>query len=297
MGLSYRHARESDLQAVSEVYWDALLDVYRRHGFDDTRGSRTVNPFYDFCLGHEPQGFFVAEDTGGLVGAAFSWVRGRLWFLSHLFVRPSMQGRGVGGALLELSRRYGRASGADVHAVVTMAFNTVSVGLYMRSGMYPIQDIHLMSAPGPLQQDTTAGADWGALEPGAAGIEALDALDRRILGHSRELHHRFFMNLPGTTCRVLYNGPQAAAYVYIHADGRIGPACALEGLPFEEVIAAAGRSNVGSGGLSLMVPASNRSALQAALSGGFNIILPYVLLSSRPFGTWERYLFHSPGLM
>lgn len=49
--------------------------------------------------------------------------------------------------------------------------------------------------------------------------------------------------------------------------------------------------------LTMMVAGSNKIALEVAFSSGFTISIPYLLLSSQPCGNWDRYLFHSPGMM
>ena len=49
--------------------------------------------------------------------------------------------------------------------------------------------------------------------------------------------------------------------------------------------------------LTMMVPGSNKIALEVAFSSGFTISISYLLLSSQPCGNWDRYLFHSPGMM
>jgi hypothetical protein len=86
MAIHYRPARIDDIQAVSDVYWQSVLDVYRAHGFGYKRQVNPLNPYYTFALQEEPDGFFVAEDGRNVVGATISWVRAHLWFLSHLFL-------------------------------------------------------------------------------------------------------------------------------------------------------------------------------------------------------------------
>ena len=146
MAIHYRPARIDDIQAVSDAYWQSVLDVYRAHGFGYKKHDiYPLNPYYAFALLEEPEGFFVAEDAHNVVGAAISWVRGRLWFLSHLFIMPQYQGQGVGKALLGRALEYGAGLKAGIRSVITMAFNPASIALYMKNGMYPIEDIYLLS--------------------------------------------------------------------------------------------------------------------------------------------------------
>jgi predicted N-acetyltransferase YhbS len=54
---------------------------------------------------HDPEGTWVAELDGVIVGVAAATRRGPLWFLSLLTVATSVQSRGVGRQLLEASMR------------------------------------------------------------------------------------------------------------------------------------------------------------------------------------------------
>ena len=73
---------------------------------------------------------------------------------------------------------------------------------------------------------------------------------------------------------------------------------ALPDAPYKDVLKAfIALARKASPELSMMVPGSNKIALEVAFSWGFTISMPYLLLSSQPFGAWDRYLFHSPGMM
>jgi GNAT superfamily N-acetyltransferase len=62
-------------------------------------------------LASDPGGCWVAEEGGALAGLATSIRRERLWILSTFAVRPGLQGRGTGRALLEHAQRH--AAGCD----------------------------------------------------------------------------------------------------------------------------------------------------------------------------------------
>lgn len=298
VAVTYRHARITDIQAVSDVYWSSILDVYHRHGFDDIRRSYPVNPFYGFCLAEEPEGFFVAEDAGNIIGAAFSWVRGHLWFLSHLFILPPYQGSGIGRTMLELTLQHGITAGSTVRAVITMAFNPVSIALYMKAGMNPVENIYLMRSTGTHR--TLSGTDTAIERQDVHQWrhEDIDALDMEVFGISRHLHHRYLLGREDVSCSLFRVGGRAVAYAYHGGDGRIGPVLAVNDAPYEAIVETVmGMAHKESCTVSLMVPGSNTSALRLALARGCSIVMPYVLLSSSPFGDWGHYLFHSPGMM
>jgi hypothetical protein len=47
----------------------------------------------------------------------------------------------------------------------------------------------------------------------------------------------------------------------------------------------------------MIVPGRADVVMQAVLALGFRIEEPYVLMASRPFGNWNRYLPSTPGFM
>ncbi len=49
--------------------------------------------------------------------------------------------------------------------------------------------------------------------------------------------------------------------------------------------------------VSIIVPGSNAQAVAVALSGGMRISRPLLLMSAKPFGNWDSYLFLSPALL
>ena len=59
----------------------------------------------------DPDGLWVAEADGEMLGFAFSWVCGDLWFLAELFVSPGQQGRGIGNELLMRTFEHARKAG------------------------------------------------------------------------------------------------------------------------------------------------------------------------------------------
>jgi GNAT superfamily N-acetyltransferase len=72
-----------------------------RYGFAPMAAVRPPT-FARFSLEDDADGLWVAEDVGEIVGFAFSWVCGDLWFLAQPFVSPDRQGCGVGPALLDV---------------------------------------------------------------------------------------------------------------------------------------------------------------------------------------------------
>ncbi len=138
MGIVYRQARLDDAAAASRILAEAINDLNRRHGFEHFQvTANPQNPYFVFCAGGEPEGTWVAEDAGEVVAFSMSWIRGSFWFLSQLFVLPGYQGQGIGRFLLEKALAYSGGHGITNRALITFAYNPVSISLYARFGLYP----------------------------------------------------------------------------------------------------------------------------------------------------------------
>ena len=136
MPIVFRPARAEELEPAEELVVRSINDLTERHGFGRMATLRPPD-FQLFSLKDDPDGLWVAEDDGAIVGFALSWVCGSLWFLAELFVSPGHQGRGVGNELLARTFAHARKAGATTKSLITFTFNVVSQGLYIRHGLFP----------------------------------------------------------------------------------------------------------------------------------------------------------------
>jgi hypothetical protein len=302
MDLTVRQARKGDIPGVGRVYNTALEKVVNDHGYGGKlRYPSRPNPFYEFCLGHEPEGFWVAlDEKEGIAGAAMSWVRGSHWFLSHLFVLPGHQGSHAGRTLLEKTFRYSVSQKCTVRSVITCSFNAPATALYAKFGMYPQQAVY--SFGGKPSRDFLKGAGNRVVSEGVITgeehIDALASIDQRLLGMPRREHHEYLLLEQKTPCHVFTRGSRICGYAYVAKDGRIGPMATTSQDLFEDMLMRTILlAHEGSGEISLMAPGSGKTAMRVALDAGLQIRLPSVLMASQPFGDWSTYLYHSPALM
>ena len=56
----------------------------------------------------DPEGCWVVEADGELVGAAVSYTRELMWIMASFVVRPGLQGQGIGAQLLAVALHHGR---------------------------------------------------------------------------------------------------------------------------------------------------------------------------------------------
>src|SRR5947209_9874343 len=109
---------EADVDAAREVQNASFADYDRR--FDEEPVQLTPESVerqrrrLDHFLAHVPDGCWVAEQDGTLVGVALASQRDGLWGLSLLVVSPGAQSRGVGRRLLDAALAYARTGAPAV---------------------------------------------------------------------------------------------------------------------------------------------------------------------------------------
>jgi GNAT superfamily N-acetyltransferase len=300
MPVVYRPARAQDLERTDRLVVTSINNLTERHGFGPMAVSSPPN-FQMFSLKDDAAGLWLAEESDEILGFAWSWVCGDLWFLAQLFVSPGHQGGGVGNELLKRTLDHAQQSGATSKALITFTFNTVSQGLYIRHGLFPRFPIYNLSSP----SERLAGRLHGtplrhlALKESAADFYNLVQIDMAALGVSREKHHRYLLRDPTTRGFGLYDRNDCAGYVYIAANGHIGPLAVAR----PDLLCAAFTTalNIAAGGgspqVSAFIPGTADTALKAAIEHGMRITIPMVLMSTRDMSDWTGYLPRNPGFM
>jgi ribosomal protein S18 acetylase RimI-like enzyme len=299
MPIHYRPARAEDFVRADALVVGSINDLTARHGFGKIASARPPQ-FQLFSLQDDPDGLWVAEDAGEMVGFAWSWVCGDLWFLAQLFVSPTQQGSGIGNELIKRTWEPAQKNGAANKALITFTFNTVSQGLYLRHGMFPRFPIYNFS----VARERLIGRLQGvplrcvSLEYTAAHLASLAQIDVRALGVSREKHHAYLIKDKATKGVMFYDGSACVGYAYI-ADGHIGPLAVARteamGAAFKTALSLAAES--GSAQVSAFLPGASDTALSIAVEHGMRITLPMLLMSTRDFGNWTQYLPRNPGFM
>jgi GNAT superfamily N-acetyltransferase len=295
-----RPARAEELQRAQELVVQSINDLTQRHGFGPMAAVR--NPHFQlFSLRDDPDGLWVAEDSGEILGCAFSWVCGELWFLAELFVSPRLQGRGLGNQLLQRTLQHAQKAGTTKKALITFTFNVVSQSLYIRHGLFPQFPIYLLKIA---REALTARQQRPSLrcvplQDTASHLGSLTQIDARVLGVSREKHHRYLIGDSATRAVLLHAGDDCVGYVYVSPDGHIGPLAvaqpAAAEAAFETALTLA--AEISSSHVSAFIPGKNNIALGLAIEHGMQITFPMVLMASQDFGDWSLYLPRNPGFM
>jgi GNAT superfamily N-acetyltransferase len=300
MPLVYRPAREQDLERAQELVVRSINDLTERHGFGTVAVLRPTQ-FQSFSLKDDPDGLWVAEDAGEMLGFAFSWVCGDLWFLAELFVSPGHQGRGIGNELLKRTLDHAQKTGATNRALITFAFNTVSQGLYLRHGMFPRLPIYNFNVARELLMDRIKGTElhYTPLEDKASHLHSIAHIYEQALGLSREKHHRHLINDSGIRGVIFYAEDDCVGYAYISPSGHVGPLGVAEpkmlGAAFKTALHLAAKTDCSH--VSAFLPGTSNVALSTAVEHGMRITFPMVLVSTHGFGNWAQYLPRNPGFM
>ena len=294
--IAIRPARADDSRASYDVFLAAITDLSRRLGTPwdpepDELWTR-VEPMFSM-LAHHAVEWWVAENDGGeVIGYARSLERGGLFELSEFFVIPDRQAAGVGTQLLERAFPLGRG---EVRAIIATT-DTRALSRYYRAGTTAQFAIPALAAtPGT---STGNGSPNGSLEAVPATLDdlvALRDLERATLGFERGDEFRWLLD---TRQGFLYRrGGAVVASAFIGPGGGIGPASASEPALMPAVLdhleRHAAEREIKE--VTLDVPGPNAAAMHHLLGRGFKMD-PFltVLMASRPFGQFDRYIGFSP---
>ena len=294
-GVTIRPGRAEDTEACHGIMWRAITDLARRHGIALDGAAEdwwpSSAPQFDY-LSRVAAEWWVAEDPGSgeLLGYARSIERGDLFELTEFFVRPERQAAGVGRALLERAFPLGRG---EVRAIIATT-DTRALTRYYRAGTaarFPMLSIE--GAPA-----ATAGSgrlEAVALEPTAAALAEVAAVEVAVLGHARGQGELRWL-LEAREGYLYRRDGAGAGFGFVGRHGA-GPVAALEpgDLP-EQLLHLEGRAGaLGVERLSLQVPGPNVVAVRHLLGRGFRID-PWVnlLMTSQPFGRFDRFIGFGP---
>jgi ribosomal protein S18 acetylase RimI-like enzyme len=299
MAIIYRPACYEDLAPAMEVVYHGINDLVGRHGFEGLAAVRTAE-FHAFSLEDDPDGLWIAEDAGQVIGLGFSWVCGRFWFLADLFILPEYQGQGVGGELMRRTLSHAQKNDVDNRALITFAYNRVSIGLYAKHGLFPREPLYTVGvAREALAERVAEEFAWTTLNDSRSHATALSRIDEASLGLSREKHHHYLLTEGAVTGVLFEDNGSPVGYAYVWSDGHIGPLAvashAAMGPAFGTALAIA--TDQGVDQVSAFLPGSNEEAMSIALRHGMRLGRTMVLLSSKAFGDWTKYAPNRPGFM
>jgi GNAT superfamily N-acetyltransferase len=319
--LSYRPATEDDLLTCAAIWRTSINDYTSRLNQPDIPDDlAAILRLYAHIRETDPDGFVVAErggradeasEAGGaqIVGFVSALRRGRLWFLSMLFVLPEMQGGGLGRALLD---RVLPPAGTATLATCTDSTQPISNALYASLGIAPrlplLRYVGLPDRPGALPRLPDGVRAVGFDEIGGGGVDrlggaALDdelaALDLEVLGYGVEHGQDHDMARNERRLGFLYLAPdgEPIGYGYASEAGRVGPIAVRDAALLDPVIGHLVTTIRPRGAFGIWLPGAAETAATSLLRAGFRIDgFPCLICWDRPLVDFARYVPISPGL-
>jgi GNAT superfamily N-acetyltransferase len=297
--MDLRPVRVEDVSACLEVFFVSLDELHARLGQPPLpRNPESTGAALRHLVETDPDGCWLVESNGRVVGFGLAHQRDDHWYLAFLFILPSEQGRGVGRGLVQACLGDNAGAGARRRSVVVEAIQPVSTGLYSQYGMVPRVPLYVFT--GEIRQ--------GALPDGEAALHAagltaaeftgsraeaqddMDALDRRVVGWIRHPEHEF-LDTRERRAFLYRRGTEVAGYGYVQRSGRVGPICALEPTDLLPLTTHLLGSTQPPGAWQIIVPGPADDLFPALLRAGLRIDGPPAIFCSSWKGpSFDRYV-------
>jgi ribosomal protein S18 acetylase RimI-like enzyme len=287
---AYRQMTDADIAVTAYVRKNALeaLAASENRTMDWRPG---LAGHFAHLIRHDPQGSWVAEIDGLVVGYAQSFVRGDIWFLSQLFVQPEVHGSGIGHELLRRTQQYGRDRGATIFSVVSSRSPSAQP-LYMRAGMFAIAAGYRMTGPvAPLLKLPHPNGARKRMVDCEGWQDRLSEMDIEVFGADRRVDHEYYLaTLEDGEALALVRDGRFAGYAYVGREG-IGPLAAHE--PADQLqllrICADWLTEHSVESIGMFGITTNPTVMSALLDAGWRAEHVTFFKSSAPFGKFDRY--------
>jgi GNAT superfamily N-acetyltransferase len=297
LGVHIRPGTPNDTEQCHRLLWRAITDLATRQGTPLEGTADDWWPSFEPLSGFLSRSYaewWVAEgsDSRTLIGYARSIERGGLFELTEFFVLPDQQARGVGRALLQRAFPAGRG---EVRSIIATT-DVRALARYYGAGV--AAQFPFLTLARPPAADARAASNLETVRIGdcdATVLSQLLAIERAVLDYDRgEAELRWL--LQSREGYLYRRDGRDIGYAFIGSEGA-GPIAALDAddLPGQLVHVEARAHELGASRLALEVPGVNSVAIRHLLGRGFQLD-PWinVLMSSRPFGQFDRYIAFSP---
>lgn len=209
-----RAADIEELQVISRTSFHELDQRTFRRDWPDPqpRGAAAIRSWHRrtaHVLATDPDGCWVAEAHGRLVGFATSYTRELMWILASYNVRSQLQGAGIGVQLLQAALHHGRGC---LRGMLAASDDPKALRRYRLAGFTLHPQMLLW---GPVARSAIPVVEH--VRDGTPGDrELLDSLDRRTRGAARGSDH----DVLGDLFRlVVLERSSGSGYVYVNEAG------------------------------------------------------------------------------
>ena len=296
MAATYRRGTEADSFQVFQIFIASVKDLGDRLGVMTITGGEDPQILDSLWVTRESMfthlantadQFWIAEEGRRPVGYARSVRRGPILELTEFFVQPDSQSVGIGRELL--SRAFPR--GDEKYRAVVATLDDRALVRYLKAGVYPRFPLKTFSKI-PELRPLDPGLDPVPMADSPATVEALDTLDRKVLGHTRPQDHRWLQSQRAGF--LYYHQGELVGYGYVGQNNGpfvvVAPGQLPAMLAHGESMAVGRWSKFG-----VEVPLINTTAVDYLLANGFRMdAFTAVFMVNQPFGKFENYIFFSP---
>jgi GNAT superfamily N-acetyltransferase len=195
--VSYRRAETRDIRSVYELFYRSLYDYLFRIAMVDESSAK--NPPISSGWNRHSAWFnhlwasaaenWIAEDERGIVGWAMSIVRDRHLELTHCFVEPGLQAKGIGGNLV----RYAFPDNLASHKAIIATQDPRAMAVYLRSGVNFVTTSAELIVKASGAEPATNLVFRSVDADDATAVEAIAAMELAILGYRRDIDTRFLL--------------------------------------------------------------------------------------------------------
>ena len=305
--VSYRKAAAKDFPEILGLIRGSVDNLLKDHGFFESSPFASPKqapipqsgfPWFETEIREDSDGFWVAEVDGKIAGITLSWVRGSLWYLAHLFVSPAYQGLDIGRNLMERAMKHHGDAPITNRALVTFAYNRVSISLYARNGMYPREPLYYMECPSTqIKKETNTKLTHERISDFEKAKTAINRIDKITTGYPRERNHEFMFGLPTVQFHLISLGKEPVGYTYVWQNGRIGPLATTSEKTFQDGLVSAfniAKTN-GAPTVGMLATGSNDKLMELALEQKMIILDNWLLMSAKPFSNFSNYVIYPTG--
>lgn len=285
----YDYLYRIGLASEAEAKDPPVTDAWKRQG-----------PFIEHLWATAAENWVAVGSDDRPLGWAMSVERDGHLELTHFFVDPGGQNSGIGRGLIARAFPLGRGT----HRSLAATLDARALSLYLRSGVsFVITSADLILRPGGVAE--TTDLEFTPLAPDDSAVTAIAALEKTILGFSREVDTRYLLETShawlakragrpvGYAFGIPRNPPDATDF-----GPGCGPMAALDPADLPALIDHVLTGASGIDEVSVTVPLSNHHALSHVLKRGGKIDPFYLMiLADAPTLSLDRYIHTSPSFI